>query len=111
MPLVSLLSIALLASPAPAEPRGLQSPAQERTTRIPWFSGTFDELLTEAASSQRVVFLDFYSLTNAFSNKLEKDTLNRPEVVAELASMLCYRIDVDAKDADAKESRAAKKRY
>src|SRR5262249_19838511 len=56
-------------------------------------------------------FLDFYSLTNAFSNKLEKDTLSRPEVVAELASMLCYRIDVDAKDADAKESRAAKKRY
>lgn len=112
MPLVFLLASAPLlfgpsAGMAPAQ--GLEripAQAQELRGRIPWFRGSYDELLAEAARTKRIVFLDFFSRTNAFSKKLEKGTYADPRIVAELAEVLCFSID-----ADIKESRSLRKRF
>jgi len=119
MLLVTLLASAPLtcSSPACAGLHAVQSGApvrQERESATPpepgprfaWFAGSFDELLTEARRQERVVLLSFLSQSNAYSKKLERGTLAEPRVQAELAGLLCYAVD-----ADAKETRALRKRY
>src|SRR5688572_1771991 len=113
MPLVSLLAYApLVCCPCAARPHALapqereSPPAPETSARFAWFDGTFDELLSEAARTKRVVFLNFRSETSTFSKKLERGTLADARVRAELAELLCYPID-----AEAKETRSLRKRY
>src|SRR5688572_32755394 len=94
MLLVLLLRAALVSTPgaepcplAAADPVAVQ--AHEPRGKVAWFAGCYDELLAQAKSSKRIVFLDFYSRSNAYSKKLEKITYNDARVVAELGSMLC----------------------
>jgi thioredoxin-related protein len=72
--------------------------AQEPRGKIPWFAGRYEELLEQAKNTKRIVFLDFYSRSNAYSKKLEKITYNDPRVLAELADLLCYSIDADDRE-------------
>ena len=102
MLLALLLSGATLVSPggepcSPQETRSATSPHESRG-KIAWFSGSYPELLAQAKSTKRIVFLDFYSRSNAYSKKLEKGTYSDPRVVAELADVLCYSIDADGKE-------------
>jgi hypothetical protein len=108
-----ILAPLVLVQAAPATPvaqaQGLEripARAQELRGRIPWFRGSYEELLAEAARTERIVFLDFYSRSNAASKKLEKGTYADPRVVAELCDVMCYSID-----AEAKESRALRKGF
>ncbi len=78
----------------------------EQRGKVTWFVGTYDELLAEAAKSKRIVFLDFFSRSNAYSKKLEKTTYVEAQVVSALRELLCFSID-----ADDKESKALRKRF
>ncbi len=105
MLLVSLLTGAAFVATRTAEPCPLQATeqratilAQEPRGKIAWFAGRYEELLEQAKNSKRIVFLDFYSHSNAYSKKLEKSTYNDPRVVAELADVLCFSIDADDRE-------------
>lgn len=85
----------------------MQNPlTAEQRGKVPWFTGSYEELLAEAARTKRIVFLDFYSRSNAYTKRLEKSTYTDGQVLAELCELLCYSID-----ADAKESKALRKRF
>jgi len=119
MPLVCLLTcVPLLVGPAVpcAAARLRQSQTAvvhiqrtrglEQRGKLTWFEGSYEELLDEAARTGRVVYLDFYSRTNAYSKKLEKGTYVDPRVVSEMGDLLCFSID-----ADGKESKPLRKRF
>lgn len=114
MPLVLLLACAPIVwatnAPSPAHARLRQEResvlAPEASAPLAWFAGSFDELLAEAGRGERVVLLNFRSQANAYSKKLERGTLTDPRVLAELGALLCYAVDVDAKD-----TRPLRKRY
>jgi tetratricopeptide (TPR) repeat protein len=120
MPLVPLLLCApFLGAPLPTGPTAGQRTAaelgelptiapslQEHRGRVAWFVGSYEALLQEAARTKRIVFLDFYSRSNAFSKRLEKSTYLDERVLAELRDVLCYSID-----ADAKETKPLRKRF
>jgi tetratricopeptide (TPR) repeat protein len=63
-----------------------------------WYTGSFDDLLREAASSQRIVLLNFRSDWITYSKMLDKVTLSSPDVLAELEDLLCFAIDGDSKE-------------
>jgi thiol:disulfide interchange protein len=104
MLLVLLLSGAILVPPGrgPCPIQGIEPRSatfvQDPRGKVAWFAGTYTELLAQAKTSKRIVFLDFYSRSNAYSKKLEKGTYSDPRVVAELADVLCYSIDADTKE-------------
>jgi len=104
MLLVFLLSGAALVSTA-REPRVAQgieprsvTPVQDPRGKIVWFAGSYAELLAQAKSKKCIVFLDFFSRSNAYSKKLEKSTYTDPRVLAELVDVLCFSIDADGKE-------------
>jgi thioredoxin-related protein len=105
MPLVSLLACALLSSAAPVV-QGTEEEPQEARGKVAWFAGSYADLLAEAARSKRIVLLDFFSRTNAYSKKLERITYNDPAVLQELRELLAFAIDVDRK-----ESKDLRKRF
>lgn len=71
---------------------------QEPRGKIAWFTGRYEELLEQAKNTKRLVFLDFYSHSNAYSKKLEKSTYSDPRVVAELSDVLCFSIDAENRE-------------
>lgn len=107
-----LVHLALIAGPSfPALPAPQVAPTarvvyQEPRGRIVWFRGSFDELMAESARTQRIVFLDFHSRSNANCRKLEKTTYLSASVLAQLEQVLCFSID-----ADSKESKPLRKRF
>lgn len=108
MPLAHLVLAAGLLCPPPAPPQTLTVRAviEEPRGRVEWFRGSYEELLGEAARSERIVFLDFYSRSSAYSRKLEKTTYLAAPVLGELAGFLCFGVD-----ADSRESRALRKQF
>lgn len=109
MPLAHLaLSASLLFAPQVPPPSTATGRVvyQEPRGRIHWFRGTFEELLAESASTQRIIFLDFYSRSNPYSRKLEKTTYVAGTVLAQLEKVLCFSVDTDNKD-----SKPLRKRY
>jgi thiol-disulfide isomerase/thioredoxin len=109
MPLVTLaLSAGLLFTPQelPQTTTTVRVVYQEPRGRVSWFRGTFEELLSESARSQRIVFVDFYSRSSPYSRKLEKTTYNSASVLAQLESVLCFSVD-----ADSRESKPLRKRF
>jgi thioredoxin-related protein len=103
MLLVFLLSAALVPpGTGPRVPQGIEprstSFVQDPRGKIAWFAGSYAELLAQAKSKKCIVFLDFFSRSNAYSKKLEKSTYNDPRVLAELEDVLCFSIDADSKD-------------
>ncbi len=62
-----ILSAALLALSAPAAPAAtLDAPAQVAAVegdhgKLPWFKGTFEELLAAAKKDNKPVFIDFWA--------------------------------------------------
>jgi len=97
MPLAALVLATPLLCPASAAPQTLtvRAVVEEPRGRIEWFAGSYEELLAEAARSERIVFLDFYSRSSAYSRKLEKTTYLAGPALAELADILCYGVDAD----------------
>jgi len=71
---------------------------QEPRGRVEWFAGTFEELRAESVRSERIVFLDFYSRSSAYSRKLDKTTYLAAPVLNELGTMLCFAVDADSRD-------------
>ena len=103
MLLVHLALAAGLLCPAPATPQTLtvRAVVEDPRGRVEWFRGSYEELLAEAARSERVVFLDFYSRSSAYSRKLEKTTYLASSVLTELKEILCFGVDVDSRDSKA----------
>ena len=53
--------IAAVPSPTPPVASTPSTPARGDHGKLPWFEGTYEELLAEARKSNRIVFLDFWT--------------------------------------------------
>ncbi len=84
---------ALLLSLAPCLPAAGE-PSAERG--IPWFEGTWEELLAEARQSDRVIFVDFWAEWCRPCKKMLSHTLPDEQVLAELGELVCYSVDIDS---------------
>ena len=52
---------ALVVSVAAGVPVSAQSQEQAEGTGLTWFEGSFEELMSEARASKKIVFLDFWA--------------------------------------------------
>lgn len=66
--------------------------------RLPWFKGTWEELLAEAKRSDRIIFVDFWTEWCSWCKRLEKDTLSNDEVVREMRDVLCYSVNGESEE-------------
>jgi len=80
------------------EPTTLPGKAPERQRgKLAWFSGSYEELLAQAQTSKRIVFIEFWTEWCPFCTKLEKVTLSSTSVQSALEDMLCYSVDANSK--------------
>ncbi|MAF64380.1 MAG: hypothetical protein CMJ84_01800 [Planctomycetes bacterium] len=84
--------LAALASPITAQ----DTPAKGK---LPWFEGSFEELLAEADQSERGVFIDFWAPWCEPCNHLDRVTFSDEGVVTALAPYLCFSQNTDERDA------------
>lgn len=61
--------------------------------KLTWFEGSYDELLVEAAKTDRPIFLDYYTDTCAPCRLLDGSTFSDKAVVKSMSGYLCYAID------------------
>lgn len=93
--------ILALATAAPCEPPLAPAAAQAaavqaQDVQVPWFAGTWDDLLASAKREERLVFVEFWTSWCVWCRKLERTTLRDPAVVGELKDVLCYAIDAES---------------
>lgn len=99
--LALLLSAALPAVPSTQEtparvPIAEKPHATAEHGKLPWFQGTFEELLAEAAKTKKLVFMDFWTDWCGWCKRLDKDTFSDPAVVAAMSDILCYSVDAES---------------
>lgn len=97
MLLQTLLAFLLVAIPATAAPTHAASSARVDRGRLAWFDGNYDEALVEAAKSNRILLLDFWTSWCPWCQSMGRETYSDPTVVAEFASgVLCFSVDAES---------------
>ncbi len=99
-----LTPIALFALFAPAPvPTGAHSlePAPSPVLdgghgKLPWFTGTFDELLAKAKTGNQLVFIDFWTDWCVWCKRLDAGAFSDDSVVADMKDVLCYSVDAES---------------
>ena len=87
---LALAALSLAGPPPPPPPPPLVC---EMQGKVDWFKGTFEEALARAASSNRLVFLEFWSDSCPRCERLGREALSAPSVVTELKDLICLRVD------------------
>jgi thioredoxin-related protein len=85
-PLALALALASPASPS--------APSRAAEDAIEWFQGPYFSALAKAKAENRLVFVAFCTQTSTWCEKLDLDTFSDAAVAAELADVVCLRVDV-----------------
>jgi thiol-disulfide isomerase/thioredoxin len=97
MQLPSLLAILLAALTATASPTSAALPAVEGRGRITWFEGTYEQALAEAARSDRILFLDFWTSWCPWCQSMARETYTDLAVAQEFSSgIVCLSLDAES---------------
>jgi len=103
--LTTPLALAALFLAAPRAPLPAPPVVCEMQGKVDWFEGTFDEALARAASSKKLVFLEFWSESCSRCERLGREALSAPSVVTELKDLICLRVDTESADGKQLSSR------
>jgi thioredoxin-related protein len=87
-----LSTLTALALALPAAPHDEDQPA-----KLPWFEGSYEELLAKAGAEERLIFVDFWTEWCTWCKRLDKDTFSNPEVVSAMQDILCYSVDAESR--------------
>ena len=85
---ILLLALAQADAPQDAPPKG----------RLPWFEGSFEELLARAEETGKGVFIDFWAPWCEPCHQLDRITFSDEGVVADMEPYLCFSLNTDAPD-------------
>ncbi len=89
--------------PAPRLPPPAPTPGEtgcvelSQHGKLPWFQGSFDELLARAADTERIVFLYFWMEHCPYCTKLSKVTFASAPVLCEMQDVLCFAVEMNGK--------------
>ncbi len=84
-----------LAAP-PAHAQTAQAASRDRGD-LEWFEGTYEQALEEAASSGRILFLDFWTAWCPWCKSMGKETYANAGVVEEFSTgVLCFSVDAES---------------
>ena len=81
---------------ATAETRAFTEEDEDRG-KIEWFEGTWEELQEKALATGKLVFLEFWGKSCPYCKRLEEETFRDASVAAEMRDLLCYSVDIGAK--------------
>lgn len=100
MLLTSIAVAALLTPlPAPAPTARILGPTVATLDghgKLPWFAGSFDELLAKAKASNQIIFIDFWTDWCVWCKRLDSGAFSDDSVVAEMKDVLCYSVDAES---------------
>lgn len=83
---ILLLALAQADAPQDAPPKG----------KLPWFEGSFEELLARAEETGKGVFIDFWAPWCEPCHQLDRITFSDAGVVADMEPYLCFSLNTDA---------------
>ena len=86
----------LVASAALVLPTAGSPPPAEDHGKLPWFEGTFAEVLAKAEAENKLVFIDFWADWCGWCKRLDKDTFSDDAVVATMKDFLCFSVDTES---------------
>jgi len=92
--------------PAPLDPEPLEwdGPIEALAVRapehglLPWFDGSWEELLRRAEREERLVFVEFWTEWCGWCKQLDKDTFSNPTVVRAMGDLLCFTVDGESEE-------------
>jgi thiol-disulfide isomerase/thioredoxin len=90
---------------------GVAGASAEDHGKLPWFEGTYEELMAKALDEDKLVFVDFWTNWCGWSERLNRDTFSDDGVVAAMEGMLCFRIDAESRDGAPLARRYGVRRY
>jgi thiol-disulfide isomerase/thioredoxin len=93
--LLAALPAALASPTAPQEGQASPGRGCQERGELPWFEGTWEELLAEAQETQRLVFVDFWTRWCAYCKKHDSQTFRDDAVLKEMRDVLCYSVDAE----------------
>jgi thioredoxin-like negative regulator of GroEL len=93
-----LLAIASLLSANPVAPSPAVRPGitTEEHGKLDWFQGSFEEALAQAKTSNKLVFVDFWTTWCGWCKKLNQDTFSDDSVVALMKDFVCVSMDAES---------------
>lgn len=94
-----LLALPVVAAPLSANPTQAQTPDASAHDRgdLAWFEGSYEQALEEAARTDRILFLDFWTAWCPWCRSMGKETYANPGVVEEFSTgVLCFSVDAES---------------
>ncbi len=95
--LLTSIALCALLSPLPAPPPTTPNVVVlEGHGKLPWFTGTFDELLAKAKASNQIIFIDFWTDWCVWCKRLDSGAFSDDSVVEAMKDVLCYSVDAES---------------
>jgi thiol-disulfide isomerase/thioredoxin len=89
--LCALLSPTLDTPPTPPKPA-----VAEGHGKLPWFTGTFDEVLAKAKAGNQLVFIDFWTDWCVWCKRLDAGAFADDSVVESMKDVICYSVNAES---------------